>query len=109
MEQVRTRTQELAKTMTSQMEKLQASDRSQAQAVIQLSESLTAQALETRRTVTRLGALAQDGDVTRDRDLDRIVERLRQNMETVTNSLDDMVLALELMNTRLLSKSGAGS
>jgi hypothetical protein len=101
MEQIAMRAQDMSRTMTQQMSQVREQNRDQLRLLQQLCDQVGVQARETKRTMDQLHQMLQDRTLLQDRDMQQDMDRLRLHSTQVGDGMQEMLNAIDRIQTRL--------
>jgi hypothetical protein len=107
MNEVATRAQKLSDAFGQEIVRTQGQQRERLRVFQQMCDSIQMSARETYRSMDRIQEMLQDETITRDRDMQRDMDRMRQHFDSVSKNLEETLTPMERIRDRLQISSSA--
>ena len=107
MNEIATRAQKLSDAFGQQVVRVQGQQRERLRVFQEMCDSIQMSARATYRSTDRIQEMLQDETMTRDRDMHRDMDRMRQYFDGLSKNLEEALTTMERIQDRLQSSASA--
>jgi hypothetical protein len=107
MNEFATRAQKLSDAFGQEIVRTQGQQRERLRVFQQMCDSIQMSARETYRSMDRIQEMLQDETITRDRDMQRDMDRMRQQFDSVSKNLEETLTPMERIHDRIQVSASA--